>query len=172
MLPITLSDQEIISRCEVHDKTYQLMPAVRSCIIFKSYVIKYGDHRSLRSQYETQKYLYSVAVNDPNAPRIPKVVDFFISKQHKAYLVMEFIGGATPANNAPEKVADALQWLRNVPAPPGVIIGAVGGGPARHTLFKEYKAPLLFSSKEALENYMNKVCVHGCFKNQSATANF
>ncbi|KIL62728.1 hypothetical protein M378DRAFT_165392, partial [Amanita muscaria Koide BX008] len=97
-----------------------------------------------------------MAVNDPSAPRVARVVDYFSPKQQIAYLVMEFIDAATSADNAPEKVADALQWLRRVPAPHDVIIGSVGGGPARHKLFRGSEAPLLFSSKWALQNYMNK----------------
>ena len=62
-----------------------------------------------------------------------------------------------PTNNAYKQVADALQWLRNVPAPAGAKIGSVGGGPARHRLFKDFEAPLLFTSNEALHNYMNEV---------------
>jgi hypothetical protein len=163
MSSITSSDQqEIISRCQVHEETYGARPGFRCCIVFKSYFIKYGSHGSLRFQYETQKYLHSMAVNDPSAPRIAKVVDYFTPKQQMAYLVMEFIDDTTPADNAHEKVADALRWLHNVPAPSGVIIGSVGGGRARHELFNNYQAPLLFSSKEALEHYMNKVCLCYC----------
>ncbi|KIL62684.1 hypothetical protein M378DRAFT_128508 [Amanita muscaria Koide BX008] len=98
-----------------------------------------------------------MTVNDPSAPRVARVVDYFSPKQQMAYLVMEFIDTATSADNAPETVADALQWLRRVPAPHDVIIGSVGGGP-RHKLFRDSEAPLLFSSKWALQNYMNKVC--------------
>ena len=54
----------------------------------------------------------------------------------------------TPARNAPEEVAKALQWLRGLPAPPDVAIGPVGGGLARHALFKDHTAPLPFSSKD------------------------
>jgi hypothetical protein len=101
-----------------------------------------------------------MTANDPSAPRVARVVDYFSSEQQIAYLVMEFIDATTSANNAPEKVADTLQWLRHVPLPPDAIIGPVGGGYARHTLFKEYKAPVHFPSNWALQTYMNRVCSH------------
>ncbi|KDQ09762.1 hypothetical protein BOTBODRAFT_116785, partial [Botryobasidium botryosum FD-172 SS1] len=53
-------------------------------------------------------------------------------------------------------VADALRCLASVPAPAGLTLGLAGSGPARHRLFKDAKAPLLFTSKLALRNYMNK----------------
>lgn len=54
---------------------------------------------------------------------------------------MEYIDAKpTLARNAPEKVAQALQWLRGVPAPPNGTIGSMGGEPARHELFREYTA--------------------------------
>jgi hypothetical protein len=70
-----------------------------------------------------------------SAPRIPKVVDYFTIEPYKAYLIMEFVDGTTPANNACKEVADTLQWLRSVPAPTGAKIGFVGGGPACHDRF-------------------------------------
>ncbi|KAI6116579.1 hypothetical protein EDD17DRAFT_1486796, partial [Pisolithus thermaeus] len=39
--------------------------------------------------------------------------------------------------------------------PSDIAIGSVGGGPARHILFKDSKAPPLFSSKWGWEAYMN-----------------
>jgi len=66
-----------------------------------------------------------------------------------------------PVPDLPQKVAVALQWLRDPPAPTErVRIGPLGSGRARHTLFKDCKAPLPFSSIEAIERYLNK-CVRG-----------
>ena len=101
-----------------------------------------------------------MTANDPNAPRVARVVDYFSPEQQMAYLVMKFTDATTSANNAPEKVADALQWLRHVPLPPDTIIGPVGGGYARHALFNEYEAPVRFPSNWALQTYMNRVCSH------------
>ncbi|KAG9009868.1 hypothetical protein FRB93_005139 [Tulasnella sp. JGI-2019a] len=70
---------------------------------------------------------------------------------------MEYIKAIpTPARNAPEKVAKALQWLRGLPAPPGVTIGPMGGDYIRHSAFKDHTAPLPFISKDAFERYMNR----------------
>ncbi|KAF7343475.1 hypothetical protein MVEN_01780400 [Mycena venus] len=71
---------------------------------------------------------------------------------------MEFIefDATIPPRNAPQKVADALQWLRGVPAPSNVVIGTVGGMCLPYRVFSDYEAPFLFSSKEALERYTNK----------------
>jgi hypothetical protein len=69
---------------------------------------------------------------------------------------MEYIDAkSTSPTDAPEKVADALQWLYCLPAPPDVVIGPLGGGLARHMLFRDDEAPFLFSSKEAVQRYMN-----------------
>ncbi|KDQ09002.1 hypothetical protein BOTBODRAFT_179341 [Botryobasidium botryosum FD-172 SS1] len=157
-MSITPADREaIIALCKAHDGTHDMWKRdFRRCIVYKSYFIKYDNDDYLRFQYETQKYIHSMAIGDPSAPRVPEVVDYFTPDQCTAYLVMEFIDNTTPADNAPEKVADALRWLASVPAPAGLTIGSVGGGPARHRLFKDYRAPLLFSSKLALETYMNK----------------
>ncbi|KAI6104749.1 hypothetical protein EDD16DRAFT_1492310, partial [Pisolithus croceorrhizus] len=48
--------------------------------------------------------------------------------------------------------------LSEIPVPSDIAIGSVGGGPARHILFKDSKAPPLFSSKWGWEAYMNSVC--------------
>ncbi|KAI6015593.1 hypothetical protein EDC04DRAFT_2578344 [Pisolithus marmoratus] len=157
MLSITSSDQQvIISLCREHEKTHRLEPDFRRCVTFKSYFVKYGSHGSLQFEYATQKYVHHMAINDPSAPRVPEVVAYFAPDGRMAYLVMEFIDATTPADGAYEKVADALQWLSKIPVPPDVAIGSVGGGRARHRLFKNYEAPLLFSRKWALEAYMHR----------------
>ncbi|KAG8894593.1 hypothetical protein FRB99_001110 [Tulasnella sp. 403] len=156
MPSLTLSDrQKIVELCRIHREATIRDPDFRQCIVFKQYFVKYNSPNPLKWEYETQRYIYSMAVDDPNAPRVPEIVDYF-TEQWMAYLVMEFIGATTPADDAHKMVADALQWLRDVPAPPGARMGSVGGGPARHRVFKNYGAPLLFTSNEALQNYMNK----------------
>ena len=155
--------QAIVKLCEEHDRNEHEKPGFRRCVTLKPYFIKYDSHASLLPQYKTQQYIYEKAVGDPSAPRIAKVYDFFSPEHKMAYLVMEYIDAEpTLARNAPEKVAKALQWLRNLPAPPDVAIGPVGGGLARHALFKDHTAPLPFSSKEALQRYMNRVCPGYC----------
>ena len=149
---------EIIARCKEHERLRKLNRNFRRCIVVEGYFIKYDGDHSLYPQYKTQQYISKLADGDASAPRVPKIYGYFTSEQHMAYLVMEHIEvSPTSARDAPEKVAQALQWLRSLPAPPGLIIGPVGGGRARHKLFKNFTAPLPFSSKEALEMYMNRV---------------
>ena|ERR1700722_19185115 len=75
-----------------------------------------------------------------------------------AYLVMEYINyTSTPGPDLAQRVARALQWLRDLPAPDSVMIGPIGNAPARHTLFKHYVSPLCFSIVEAIERYLNRV---------------
>ena len=155
-MSLTFSDQQaIISLCEIHPESRKY--DFGKCVAFKSYFVKFGLSRDLEFQHKTQEYIHSMTLNDLNAPRVPSVVDYFAVDPNKAYLVMEFIDGTTPTNDAHKEVADALQWLRNVPTPTDAKIGSIGGGPARHDIFLDFRAPLLFTSNEALQNYMNEV---------------
>ncbi|KAG6828912.1 hypothetical protein H0H92_006298 [Tricholoma furcatifolium] len=54
------------------------------------------------------------------------------------------------------KVAEAIAWLRSCPLPPNASVGSVGGGRIIHPLWLDSEAPLLFTSTEALERYMDK----------------
>ncbi|KAF8322831.1 uncharacterized protein EI90DRAFT_3019992 [Cantharellus anzutake] len=84
------------------------------------YFIKFGDP-SLLYEAKTQR-------DDPDAPIIPKVITHF-THDYVAYLVSEFIDAPTigtwlectnPSQHALGycAVANALDWLRRVPAPP------------------------------------------------------
>lgn len=147
--------QAIISFCESHCQAHRRESQPRP-VTLNTYAIKYGSPDELCFEHETHRYIHRTAVNDPTAPRVPEVVDYFVTGQnwHGAYLVLEAM---INDDAAPEKVAEALRWLASVPAPVGVTLGSVGGGPAYHDLFKDYEAPLRFSSTLALQNYMNKV---------------
>ncbi|KAK0505047.1 hypothetical protein EDD18DRAFT_323247 [Armillaria luteobubalina] len=110
MPSITFSDQqEIISLCQAHEEAQKWKSNLRRCIVFMSYFIKYGSHGHLRFQCETQKSIHSMAIDDTSAPHVPEVVDYLAPKHQMAYLVMEFINASTPADDAHEKVADALR---------------------------------------------------------------
>lgn len=149
----------IVKHCEEHKELEKRKHDFKPYVSFAGYFIRYGNRGCVYPQYKTQQYISGLAGGDASSPHIPKVYDHFTSK-HTDYLVMECIeAGLTPARDAPEKVAKALQWLRDLPAPPGVTIGPVGGGHAHSKLFKDFTAPLPFSSKEALERYMNTVCL-------------
>jgi len=75
------------------------------------------------------------------------------------YLVMEYIQASATlvAEDVPEKVADALQWLHGLPAPSDTTIGSVAGRDAPYMLFKGFRAPMGFSGIKAIERYTNRV---------------
>ncbi|TDL24555.1 hypothetical protein BD410DRAFT_786067 [Rickenella mellea] len=126
------------------------------CAISDNYFVKWGGSY-LHCTAETQKYVYEQAVRDPKAPRVPMVYDCF-DHGNRTFLVMKFIQSSTPQDTKSfhQLTANAIDWLRHCPIPPDARIGSLGGGPARHWLFKNWEAPLLFSSTEALELYMNR----------------
>ncbi|KDQ05788.1 hypothetical protein BOTBODRAFT_39967 [Botryobasidium botryosum FD-172 SS1] len=144
MSSVTPSDREAIAvLCKNHNETHDMWKHnFRCCVVYKSYFVKYHSHRFIRFEYETQKYIHSMTIDDPSALRVLKVVKYFAPEGRMAYLVMGFIDHATPADGAPEKVADAL--IASVPAPAGLVLGSVGDGPASHRVFKDYRTPLLF----------------------------
>ncbi|KAF9512522.1 hypothetical protein BS47DRAFT_1382916 [Hydnum rufescens UP504] len=86
---------------------------------------------------------------------IPQVVHHFGDSRTK-YLVMEFITLMAAPADLIDRTAQTLVWLSRVPPPPNHVIGPLGGGCIRHKFFKDYTAPLVFSSVEALERYMHK----------------
>ena len=124
------------------------------------FFVKFDGYKSLYPQYVTQAYLFGQAANNPLAPHIPEVYHYFRSPDSPmAYLVMERIKlTANPdGEDFHRKVASALQWLRSVTVPDEATIGRLGGGLARHALFKDFEAPLNFSGVEALQKYINAV---------------
>ena len=137
----TLSDLQraIIVHCEEHWQLNRRKSGCRRHVVFEGRFIKYGGHRSLYPQYKTQQYIFGFAEGNANAPHIPKVYDYFRAPTGTmAYLVMEYIEfKPTLAQDAPQRVAKALQWLCGLPAPPDVAIGSLGGGRARHSIFKD-----------------------------------
>ena len=98
------------------------------CTISEPYFIKWG-HSPLHHAAATQKYIYDQAVQDPNAPRVPRVYDCF-DRGIITYLVMEFIKTSSPQDitHFHKLTTDAIDWLWHLPAPPGAGIGPLGGG--------------------------------------------
>jgi len=135
-----------------------------ACVsIGNDYFVKFGSPSILWPEHQTQSYIFDYARSNPHpdAPRIPQVVRYF-RNSWTAYLVMEFIALTAPPLDLIDRTTQALVWLSNVPPPPNHVIGPLGGGRIRHKLFDDYEAPLLFSSAEALQRYMDKVrpCFH------------
>ena len=149
--------QEIVRRCEEHQRRHWLED-FRPHIIFQGLFVKFGDYESLYPQFKMQEYLSKLAADDVTAPRIPQIRDFFTPDDGWTYLVMEYIEPIhIPVPDLPRRAAQALQWLRDLRLPNDAQIGSLGGGHAHHRVFKDFVAPLSFSSIEALERYMNMV---------------
>ena len=163
----------IISACAEHERAHRRKDGYRRCLVIEGVFVKFDSYQSLYPQVETQKYVFQCAMGDMSAPRVPEVFNFFHQSFQMAYMVMEYIKlTPPPVPDLPEKVALALQWLRDLPAPPDrVRIGPLGGGRARHTLFKDYKAPLSLSSIQAIERYLNTVRSRLSFLEHSPSAN-
>ncbi|KAG8921587.1 hypothetical protein FRC01_000174 [Tulasnella sp. 417] len=105
----------------------------------------------------TLEYVAKLASKDASAPRVPQVYHFFHRDERMAYVVMELIPlvKVSPKDLAP-LAALAVRWMRGVPAPDDVVLGPLGHGCARHVIFKNYRAPLDFTSVEALERFLNR----------------
>lgn len=150
--------QEIVRLCEGHERSHESEEDYRRCVVFEGFFVKFGNYKSLYPEYKTQEYLSKLAASDASAPHVPHVCDFFTPDDGMAYLVMEYIEPThSPVPDLPQRAAQALQWLRGLRLPDDAQICCLGGGRARHRFFKDYTAPLSFSSIEALERYMNMV---------------
>ena len=152
----------IISACREHERQHWREKNYRRCVATEDFFVKFGSYKSMYPQYVTQKYISQFAAMDPDAPHIPEVYHFFTESLtpdfQMAYLVMERLELVpTSDQDLSQRAAQALRWLHNLPVPAEAAIGSLGGGRAMHVLFKNYTAPLHFSSIEALERYMNKV---------------
>src|SRR5258708_26262510 len=142
-------EANIMEACTNHKLVHWKDKNYRQCVSIRTnYFIKFGHPNDLQPELQTQLYIfdYAGANPHPNAPCIPQVV-------HHMYLVMEFIA----LMDAPlDRTAQALVWLSSIPPPPNHVIGPLGGGCICHKFFKDYEAPLLFSSVDALQPYIHK----------------
>lgn len=132
----------------------------RACVsIGTEYFVKFGNPMTLWPEIATQKYISEYAQSHADTPRVPHIpkVKYYFEYQLTMYMVMEYVALTNPPPDLPERTAEALIWLSAVPAPPGHVFGPLEGGLIRHKFFKDYKAPLVFSSIGALERYIEKV---------------
>jgi hypothetical protein len=131
-------EADIIAICAEHRQSHRRDDDYRACVSIESkeskYFIKFDDPRTLGPEFSTQSYIHDYAMRHGNGPRIPQALHYLA-----------------------ERTARALDWLSKVSAPPGDVMGPIGGGLIRHRFFKNNKAPLAFSSIDALERYMNEV---------------
>lgn len=148
----------IVDTCEKHQEAHWEDPDYRPCVsIDGKYFVKFKETRFLWPEIATHVYISEYAQSQPETPgmpRISKVIHHF-TDQNMMYMVMEHIT-LTDTSPDPTKIAEALRWLSEVPAPPDHVFGPLGGGVIRHSFFKDYEAPLVFSSIEALERYIEK----------------
>jgi hypothetical protein len=162
-------EADITAICVEHQESHWQDIDYRACASLESkkskYFIKFDNPKNIWSEFLTQSYIYDYAMCHRSGPRIPQALHYF-EAQRKAFLVMEHIELTHPSliTNLAERTARALDWLSGVSAPPEDVIGhskdtmgPVGGGLIRHKFFKNHKAPLVFSSIDALERYMNEV---------------
>ncbi|KIO20142.1 hypothetical protein M407DRAFT_30177 [Tulasnella calospora MUT 4182] len=147
----------IISACAKHEQENGHKRDYRRCLQFGSYFVKFDAYWSFLPEVTTLKYLADLAKNDASGPRVPQVHHFFHQNGRMAYVVMELIQLVeVPIADLAVKAAQAVLWMRGVPAPSDVVLGPKGPGPARHVVFKNRVAPLDFVSVKALERYFNK----------------
>jgi hypothetical protein len=150
----------IVSACAQHEREDENDRNYSRCLPFGKYFVKFGSYSSFYSEVMTLIYLADLAKSDPSAPRVPQVYHFFHDNGRMAYVVMEYIDLIqVSAETLAPKAAQAVRWMRTVPAPHDVVLGPKGGGRARHVVFKNCEAPLDFVSLGAMERYFNKVCL-------------
>ncbi|KIO27451.1 hypothetical protein M407DRAFT_23270 [Tulasnella calospora MUT 4182] len=150
-------EPDIISACAEHERENGHKREYRRCLPIGSYFIKFDAYSSFLPEVTTLKYLADLAKNDASAPRVPQVHHFFHRNGRMAYVVMELIQLVeVPTADLAVKAAQAVLWMRGVPAPSDVVLGPKGPGRARHVVFKNRVAPLDFVSVKALERYFNK----------------
>jgi len=149
-------EANIVEACTNHKLLHWKDNDYRACVsIGTDYFVKFGHPNDVLPEIQTQSYIFDYAESNPHpdAPYIPQVVHHF-KDSITMYLVMEFV--TLTAAPSIDRIAQALVWLSNVPPPPNHVIGPLGGGVIRHSFFKDFTAPLVFSSVGALQRFMNK----------------
>ncbi|KAJ6580788.1 hypothetical protein B0H19DRAFT_1060515 [Mycena capillaripes] len=144
----------------------------RRCVVTEGVFVKYGGYRSLSPEIHTQMYIRQTAERDISAPRVPKILHFFnrdIKHRTQSWGTLSLHPIQYQTSRKKKKVALALQWLRDLSAPPDLVrIGSLGNGLARHRLFEDDEAPLPFLSIEARER--KYVRTYFCFYEHSPFA--
>ena len=97
--------------------------------------------------------------DDWRPERIPQVIAYFSPIKQWAYLVTERIHPILPADASPKTVVKAIRGSV-LSLPPLASHSARSEAAATA---KDFEAPLSFSNVEALQKYMNWVCLCSCF---------
>ena len=157
---ISTLEENVVRICKAHKAENWRKRDYRACAFVEPcYFVKYGDPKTLQPEITTQIYVFNYADSQPDkscVPRIPKVKHYF-QNERTMYLVMERITFKDPPPDLIKRMAEALKWLSEVEPPPNHVIGPLGSGFIRHKVFKDFKAPLHFSSVDALERYLEAV---------------
>ncbi|THH16954.1 hypothetical protein EUX98_g9217 [Antrodiella citrinella] len=125
------------------------------CIPVGSMYVKYGESEAMVSQIETRSH-FSTAQGGADKPRIPELISHFDDGEGTTYVVMTLIKLVESPPDLDTRRADAIKWLATVPAPPGHLLGPLGGGCIRHRFFAEWEAPEPYVSVQALKRYLDK----------------
>lgn len=150
----------IVDACAKHEQAHWNENDYRACVsLDPDHFVKFDIPQVVWPEIASHSHIFEYAqshADTPGTPRIPKVIHHF-EYQHTMYMVMEAITLMEPPPDLPERIAEAVRWLSGVPAPADHVLGPLGGGVIRHSFFKDYEAPLVFSSIEALERYIEQV---------------
>ncbi|KAG6888411.1 hypothetical protein C0995_008415 [Termitomyces sp. Mi166 len=118
-------------------------------------LIKFGTHVTL-GEARTQIYVFQHLKRDPSPPfRVAEVYDAW-EERVGGFIVMEYIPGlAATAMDGP-RIAAAIHWLLALPPPDDGKLGPVGGGPMRHSLWRDDEGPT-YESVEQMDTHLNNV---------------
>ncbi|KAH8917037.1 hypothetical protein BT69DRAFT_1302168 [Atractiella rhizophila] len=152
----TNEQSRVIHACQLHKKIHQRNHGTLS--LGTDYFVKFGPQERILPEMTTQKYIWSQAMGDPikpGTPRVPKVLDCFMHER-SMIMVVEYINLDASPPDIHQRRAAVLQWLSEVPLPPNHSFGQLNGGHFQHEFFKDGVTPLVFTSVDALERYIEK----------------
>lgn len=153
--PFVALEPAIIAACANHEKDNFTVPGYRRLIGFANYIIKFGDSLCFSSEVQMHDRFAKVTEKDLTAPRVPLIYHSF-KHGHLTFAIIEPLQLIPVAEDIfVQKVADAVLWMYSQTCPAGVTLGPLGSGFAWHEVFKDYRAPLPFTSVVALEKYLN-----------------
>ncbi|KIY48815.1 hypothetical protein FISHEDRAFT_14308, partial [Fistulina hepatica ATCC 64428] len=112
-----------------------------------------------------------------SSARVPRIYHAFEHDQ-VTYIVMEYIDGTTVGDWLRVhrddidrdwihgEVANAVSQMLGFAVPKDAPPGPIGGGPPRHSFFKDYVAPRSYASVEDLEKHINKIIDRTAWKDR------
>ncbi|PIL26050.1 hypothetical protein GSI_11804 [Ganoderma sinense ZZ0214-1] len=126
------------------------------CDLYPDLSVKYTDYPFMKTECLALQRLYDLANKDGDAaPLVPRVVHYFHGSGEDCwgYMIMERVHlREVSVDELCRKAAEAVLWLR---AQRMDFFGSLGGANARHTVFQGGKAPKVFTSVLAAQEYLN-----------------